>query len=132
MLDQPQCICMSAAFVSAEEIRTLNAQYRGIDRETDVLSFPSAEFGRKVIDPSLYPFETDEKNGLLYVGDVFICTEIAKKQAQEYGHGFDRECAFLLLHGFLHLLGYDHMTAEDEREMNGIAEKVLANCGLER
>lgn len=132
-LGQPDCLSVTAAFVGADEIKSLNAAYRNVDKVTDVLSFPSIENdGHGVIVPSEHPFETDPKTGLLDIGDIFICHDVAKAQAKEYGHGIERETAFLFLHGLLHLLGYDHMTAIQEEEMTAAQESILSALDIQR
>lgn len=101
-------------------IHELNAKYRYIDRATDVLSFALNE---------------GEDNGELeskLIGDLVISLERTAEQAEEYGHGFDRELAYLTVHGCLHILGYDHMTDEDKKEMRQEEEFVLGNLGYVR
>lgn len=66
------------------------------------------------------------------LGDIIICTDVAAEQAEQYGHSFERELGFLALHGFLHLLGYDHMTEEDEKVMFGRQKDILNQFGLTR
>mgnify|MGYP000894577910 CR=1 FL=1 len=102
---------MSLSFVSKEEIQEINRDYRGKDVPTDVISFALNDEVEDEID--IIGLE-DEINS---IGDVIICVDIAHEQAKEYEHSFDREIGFLAVHGFLHLLGYDHMTEEDEKEM---------------
>lgn len=132
-LGQPENLGLVATFTGKDEICELNTQYRGVERATDVLSFPTIDnLGHGIIDVSLYPYETDLRTGILNLGDVFICTDIAKEQAQEYGHSIEREYAFLFLHGLLHLLGFDHIEHDDEREMNATAQSILSACGIER
>jgi len=104
----------------AEEIQSLNRNYRKIDRVTDVLTFPAWE-GEAILCPK------DE-----YLGDIAICYERAQQQAQDYGHSLERELAFLAVHGALHLLGYDHMTPEDEKTMQKKQEEILTGLGLTR
>lgn len=104
---------ISVTFTDNENIKMLNKEYRDIDRETDVLSFPM-----------------DESDML---GDVVISLEKAKSQAEEYGHTMEREIAFLCVHSVLHLLGYDHETGEeDEKEMFGKQEAILCQMGQTR
>ncbi len=93
-------------------IKTYNKTYRNIDKETDVLSFPSDEEGE--------------------LGDILISIDKAKSQAVEYGHTLKRELSFLLCHGILHCLGYDHMTKEEEEIMFNLQEKILDACGIRR
>lgn len=133
ILGQPDNLGVVATFVSGDEIRLLNKQYRDTDRATDVLSFPAIDnVGHGVINTADYPLETDERTGVMNLGDIVICMDIAKKQAEEYGHGLKRECCFLFAHGLLHLLGYDHIDPDDEREMTAAAEKILSACKIER
>ena len=133
ILGQPKELSVVATFVDGEEIRQLNSEYRGIDKVTDVLSFPTIDnVGHGVIDISMYPFETDCRTGYLNLGDIFICMDVAEKQAEEYGHSLKRESAFLFLHGLLHLLGYDHIEQEDEIQMKQAANEILSACKIER
>lgn len=110
---------ISISFVSAEEMRTLNRDFRGNDSVTDVLSFPQYE--RKEDFPA---------EGALLLGDVVLCTERAKEQALEYGHSPERELVYLFTHSVLHLLGYDHMEAEEKRVMRAREEEVMEAVGL--
>lgn len=133
ILGQPKELSVVATFVDSDEIKQLNSEYRGIDRATDVLSFPTIDNSdRGIIDVSLYPFETDCRTGYLNLGDIFICMDVAEKQAEEYGHSLKRESAFLFLHGLLHLLGYDHIEQQDEIQMKQAANKILSACKIER
>lgn len=115
---------VSLSFVDDETIRELNREYRGIDRPTDVLSFPLVEE-----DAELVPEEAD---GHLMWGDIIISVPAARRQSEEYGHSLEREIGFLFVHGFLHLLGYDHDTEENEREMFDLQEDILQRAGLKR
>ena len=117
-------------FVSKEEIKELNKNIRGIDKVTDVLSFPMLEIKQ---GEHLSHFESErEPDGWLNLGDIALCVDKAKEQAKEYGNSYKREIAFLALHGFLHLLGYDHIEKEDEKKMMSLAENVLANFNIKR
>jgi probable rRNA maturation factor len=113
---------VSVSFVDDEEIHALNRDYRSVDRPTDVLSFALNEGEPDVLQPA----------GPVLLGDIIVSMETAKRQATEYGHSVHRETAFLLVHGFLHLNGYDHDTADAERRMFGLQEEVLAELGLPR
>ncbi|GAE91161.1 metal-dependent hydrolase [Gracilibacillus boraciitolerans JCM 21714] len=116
---------LSIIFVDNKEIQKLNNQYRNIDRPTDVLSFALEED----VDGEI------EISGIdlpLILGDVIISVDKAEEQAEEYNHSFTRELGFLALHGFLHLLGYDHMEKEDEKKMFGRQEEILNGFGLSR
>lgn len=116
---------MSLSFVDKNEIQEINRDYRGKDVPTDVISFALND-------------ETDEieilglEEEINTLGDVIICVEIAKEQAQEYNHSFDREIGFLAVHGLLHLLGYDHMEEDDEKIMFSKQEEILEQFGLRR
>ena len=102
-----------------ERIQTLNRTFRNVDRVTDVLTFPAWEG-----EISL------SADG--YLGDIMICYDRAAEQAEEYGHSLERELSFLAVHGVLHLLGYDHMTEEDERIMREKQKTILDSIGVTR
>ena len=110
---------------STQEIKYLNNKFRNLDRETDVLSFPNLNFENKKISSKDLSAELDLETGLVSLGDIIICKEIAKKQAREYGHSYKRELCFLALHGLLHLIGYDHENEKEEQEMMEKAEQIL-------
>lgn len=112
---------VSCVLVDDERIHEINREYRHIDRSTDVISFAM------------------EDNDQFYVegmprtlGDIFISVDHAKKQSEEYGHSLRREMCFLFTHGILHLLGYDHMTDEQEKEMFGLQDEILGALSIER
>lgn len=113
---------VSVTLVDNARIRELNNEFREIDRETDVLSFPMGDES----------FEVDPDNDAILLGDIVISLEKAQAQAEEYGHSFRREVAFLLTHSLFHLLGYDHITPEDEKEMFAKQEAVLERLGISR
>ena len=114
---------VSVTLVDNGRIYELNSEFRGIERETDVLSFPmGGDEG----------FEVDPDTDAVLLGDIVISLEKAKAQAEEYGHSFRREVAFLITHSLFHLLGYDHMTPEEETEMFAKQEKVLEKLGITR
>lgn len=115
-----------------DEIKKLNSEFRNVDRATDVLSFPNLNFVKGEISTKTLNDEIDIDTGLVSLGDIIICKEIAKTQAKEYGHSYKREICFLALHGLLHLLGYDHLTEDDEKEMMGLANKILKENKIER
>lgn len=119
---------ISVTFTDNEEIRKMNSEYRGIDRATDVLSFPMLEFDGDSADA-----EYDYDGDYAMLGDIVISLERADEQAREYGHSFKREAAFLTAHSMLHLLGYDHVDdAEGERIMIEKQERVLNNLNITR
>ncbi len=115
---------ISVTFVDNDEIKVLNRDFRNIDRSTDVLSFPLGEDGM---------YDENPETGAKLLGDIVISLETAEAQAQEYGHSFQREVAFLTVHSMLHLLGYDHVDGGMEAEiMREKEEEVLLNMGLTR
>jgi len=117
---------VSVTFMTDVDIQEVNATYRGKNVPTDVISFALEELteGEVAIIP--------EEGMPTALGDILISVETAERQAGEYGHDFNREIGFLALHGFLHLLGYDHITEEEEAEMFGRQKEILASFGLER
>ena len=129
-MDFPLKSEVSVMFTDDEEIHELNRLHRGVDRPTDVLSFPLFEYDENgdIIEDDL----DFSPNGEMILGDIVISLETASRQAQEYGHSFEREIGFLTVHSMLHLFGYDHMTPEDEEEMFGYQREILERMGLER
>ena len=125
---------VSLLLTSNEEIHGLNLQYRGIDRPTDVLSFPQTDYEA----PADFPQAEEEADafnpdtGELFLGDIIISLDKVKEQAESYGHGVKREFAFLVAHSMLHLLGYDHMTEEEAADMEARQSAVLRHLGMER
>lgn len=127
-------VLISLLLVDNNSIHQMNLQFRGVDRETDVLSFPMLEKDIKNCGVSIEDFANDidpEINALM-LGDIVISLEKAEEQAKEYGHSFSRELGFLTTHSTLHLLGYDHMEADDEKLMREKEEAVLSALQLTR
>ena len=119
-------------FVDGEEIRRLNRETRNTDRVTDVLSYPTLDgIKGKALKGAEYPFDVDEEGNLL-IGSVAICCDRAREQAEEYGHSYERELHYLLVHGIMHCLGYDHMTDEEKAEMRAQEERILGKLGITR
>lgn len=115
---------ISVTLVNNKEIHEINLEFRNIDSPTDVLSFPLGENG---------VYDEDPTTGLKMLGDIVISVERAVAQAEEYGHSFQREMAFLTVHSMLHLLGYDHVNGGMEAEiMREKEEEVLLQMGLTR
>ena len=110
----------SIIFVEDDEIHQMNKEYRGVDRITDVISFAFEDEGE-----ILY-------NEIRMLGDIYICIPQMKRQAQSYEHSEKRELSFLAVHGLLHLLGYDHMVPEDEKEMFELQELILNEKQIKR
>lgn len=122
-------VYLSINFVSDEQIQKLNKEFRNIDKVTDVLSFPNLN---KQPNEKLKKFRkfADFDTNMLFLGDIVISKNVAKKQAREYEHSLKREVCFLALHGFLHLMGFDHIKKEDEKIMNKLQDKILAEVNL--
>lgn len=116
---------LSVTFVDNKRIQEINKEYRNKDSATDVISFALEEMGEEEVE--IIGAEMPRM-----LGDIIISIERTKEQAEEYGHSFDRELGFLALHGFLHLLGYDHMTEEDEKVMFSRQKEILGEYGLSR
>ena len=120
-------------FVSIDEIHNLNLKFRKKDKETDVLSFPMFEFVPfHKIKKSTYKNSIDPVTKKLFIGDIAICEEVAERNALEYGHSKEREIFYLIVHGFLHLLGFDHEKEEDQRLMRAAEEAVLSKFKIKR
>ena len=107
---------VNVILTTPEDIRKFNKEYRNIDKETDVLSFPMFE---KV------ELENMKLNHIEVLGDIVISIEQVKKQAIEYEHSFEREFAYMVVHGFCHIIGYDHIEEEDKKKMRQEEEKIL-------
>ena len=117
-------------FDSESDMRSLNNAERGIDKVTDVLSFPSMDdIKGKVLTPAICRTEMDGR--YIFIGSIVLCDERIKIQAKEFGHSMVRERNYLIIHGLLHLLGYDHETPEDKYEMRGKEKEVLAILGVD-
>jgi probable rRNA maturation factor len=106
---------VSVSFVNAAEIQALNRNYRDVDRITDVLSFP---------------MEDMDGRGVVLLGDVVLCVNRAQEQAKEFGHSLEREMSYLTVHSVLHLLGYDHETEEEQKEMRDEEKKIMAKLRI--
>ncbi|MBQ7880612.1 MAG: rRNA maturation RNase YbeY [Clostridia bacterium] len=119
--------------VSKNFIHELNLSERGVDRATDVLSFPYTDIkAGEMIDISKYSTDIDYVDNSLLLGEIFICNEVAKRQAVKYNHSFKREFCFLFLHGVLHCLGYDHIEESDRVIMEDMQNKILNKCKITR
>lgn len=125
-------LAVEVEFVGEEEIRRLNRELRGIDKVTDVLSFPTLDGikGEDIFKKD-YPYSLDEEGNLI-VGSVAVCVKRAKEQAEEYGHSFNREIHYLIVHGIMHCLGYDHIEDSDRAEMREKEELILSKLGITR
>ncbi len=116
---------LAVTFVDNERIKEINREFRDKDQATDVISFAMEEMGEGEI-------RIVGENIPVHLGDIIISLQKATEQSEEYGHTFIRELGFLSVHGFLHLLGYDHMNEEDEKKMFSLQTKILNEFGLIR
>lgn len=117
---------VNVIFTNLENIRQINQTYRGIDKATDVLSFPMFE------PEEIEVLKKTDNHIEEVLGDIVIATEKVEEQAKEYGHSFKRELAYLLVHGFYHLMGYDHIKEEDKKKMRPKEEFILEQLKIVR
>ena len=127
---------MAVTFVTNERSHELNLEYRDTDRPTDVISLeykPESDLTFSEEDLAENPELAEMLDEFdAYIGELFISVDKAREQAKEYGHSFEREMGFLVVHGFLHINGYDHYTTEEEKEMFTLQEEILTAYGLKR
>lgn len=116
---------VSVSFVTNEKIREINREYREKDQPTDVISFAMEEPGE---GETVIP----DSGGPRVLGDIIISLDRTREQAADYGHSFERELGFLAVHGFLHLVGYDHLNESDERKMFAKQDVILSSLGITR
>ena len=118
---------ITVTFTTPRKIQEINKEYRGIDKATDVLSFPM--FEKDELDEKIAKKDFENEDIL---GDIVISVEKVKEQAIEYGHSFERELSYMLVHGFYHLMGYDHIKEEDKKIMRPKEEKILETLKISR
>ena len=120
-------LIMTITLTTPEEIRKINSKFRNIDKETDVLSFPMFEKEEleKKIKNKYFNYED-------ILGDIIISIEKVKEQAKEYEHSFERELSYMIVHGFYHLMGYDHIEEKDKKLMRSKEEKILNDLKITR
>ncbi len=129
-LEQTANLKAEIVFVSNEEIQRLNRDTRGVDKVTDVLSYPSLdEIRGKVLQKE--DCQTVLDGRYIFVGSIALCKDKIREQAQEYGHSAIREQTYLIVHGLMHLMGYDHLTDEDKLEMRTKEKLALKRLGIE-
>lgn len=133
----PTSLYVCVTLTTPQNIRKANKEYRNIDKETDVLSFPmfeKEEIDKIIANQLLEKWKVDLQNDALQevLGDIIISIPKVQEQAKEYGHSFEREFAYMLVHGFYHLRGYDHMVEEEKKLMREKEEMVLSQLRYER
>lgn len=119
---------LSVALVSNKTIARVNKEWRGQDKATDVLSFPL----ELTAPPRLIGEDDEEEEEEWLVGELLISLERAREQSLEYGHSLERELSFLFVHGVLHVLGFDHIKKDEEKEMFGRQKRILSAAGIKR
>lgn len=129
VLGQRDNLKAELVFVCAEEIKALNKETRNIDKVTDVLSYPSLDNIRnKVVTKEEHFTSLDGK--FVFIGSIVMCNDKIVEQAKEFGHSEDRERTYLLVHGLMHLFGYDHIDEEDKKEMRAKEKLALSKLGI--
>lgn len=127
---------ISLLFVDNNEIRQINNETRGIDKATDVLSFPMLDYPENMVFKNVYKNKKFNEIYLdgdeLVLGDMVLSLERAREQSIEYNHSFEREVCYLVVHSILHLLGYDHMNDEDKAKMRTREEEILGKLNIKR
>ena len=118
---------VSVTLTCPSYIRKINNEYRNIDKETDVLSFPM--FGKNEIDNMILKQDNIVHDVL---GDIIVSVDRVEEQAKEYGHSFERELSYMIVHGFYHLMGYDHMNDEEKAIMRAKEENILNKLNITR
>lgn len=124
---QDSKLYITVTFTNPKNIQSINKEYRNIDKPTDVLSFPM--YQKEELDQKI------EKKDFQYqdiLGDIVISIPKVEEQAKEYGHSFERELSYMLVHGFYHLMGYDHIEEEDKKQMRKKEEKILETLNISR
>lgn len=131
VLKQKINLLIELCFCDEDEIKRLNKENRAVDSVTDVLSFPAAGVSAgEIVKKKNYPFDVDPETGRVFLGSIIICSKRAAEQAAEYGHSLEREIAYLITHGVMHLFGYDHLNDQEKSEMRALEELTLAGAGI--
>ena len=120
-------LCVTVTLTTPKTIQEINKQYRNIDRATDVLSFPM--FEKDELDKKIQENDFENEDVL---GDIVVSVEKVKEQAIEYGHSFERELSYMIVHGFYHLMGYDHIEEDDKKIMREKEENILRKLDITR
>ncbi len=120
-------LSITVTLTTPENIQEINKKYRGIDKATDVLSFPM--FEKEELEEKIEKNDFEHEDIL---GDIVISIQKVEEQAKEYGHSFEREFSYMIVHGFYHLMGYDHIQEEDKKKMRPKEEKILKDLKMNR
>ena len=127
----PNNVCVELSIVDEDTIREVNKQFRQVDSVTDVLSFPSLDVKLPFVAAD-YPMDFDPSSGEIMLGEIMLCYARMVEQSEEYGHSKERESCYLVLHGLLHLLGFDHIEEEGTAKMREKEEAILGKLGIGR
>jgi len=132
-LKQRANIYAELTFVSARKIKKINAATRGVDKVTDVLSFPMLDGVKGAsVNKKNYPLDFDPDKKAVFLGSIVICMDRVRSQAKKFGHSEERETYYLIVHALLHLFGFDHELDEDKEEMREKEEKIMKKLGILR
>lgn len=131
-LEQTDEVYVEMTLVEPSEIQEINRTTRGVDSVTDILSFPTLEALKGRVNANEFPADIDYDSGAIMMGELVLCVDRAREQAEEYGHTLARELGFLTTHGTLHLFGFDHIEKNDEIEMFSKQKIILDGIGLTR
>ena len=123
---------LEVSFVNIEEMKQINFEQRKIDKVTDVLSFPYLDLQQGLLNINEHKYDINPETNNLMLGEIVICKDIAIRQAEEFGHSFQREMSYLYLHGLLHLLGFDHVDDGDKVLMRKFEEEILKSLNIVR
>ncbi|MDE6189869.1 MAG: rRNA maturation RNase YbeY [Clostridia bacterium] len=127
----PDNVRVELTIVAEEDIQNTNREFRNVDSVTDVLSFPALEV-KLPFNADDYPYDVDLSTGELMLGEIMLCYKRALEQSEQYGHSKERECCYLVLHGLLHLLGFDHIEESDRAQMRKQEEEILTSLNILR
>ncbi len=120
-------LCITITLTTPKNIKKINKEYRNVDKATDVLSFPM--FEKEELEVKIKN-QNNKYEDIL--GDIIISIEKVEEQAKEYEHSFERELSYMLVHGFYHLMGYDHIQEEDKKNMRLKEDKILNDLNIKR
>lgn len=130
-LNQTAKIKAEIVFVDANEIQRLNRETRKVDRVTDVLSYPSLDGIRGVV-LKREDYTTSLDGKYIFIGSIALCKDKIQEQAIEYGHDYNREQTYLIVHGLMHLFGFDHIDETDKKQMREKEKLALKKLGIEQ
>ncbi|MDR2091600.1 MAG: rRNA maturation RNase YbeY [Clostridiales bacterium] len=131
-LGQRDIFDVEVSNTAKNKMKKINRETRGKDAVTDVLSFPNLLIESFPVKKSAFKTDINPETGRLTLGEIVVCYDKIKEQAEEFGHSYKRECCYLFLHGLLHLFGFDHENDEDKRVMRTAEEEIMSAAGIGR